>query len=87
MDSRTLAAMGVVAGLGNYCYVQALRMADAGVVMPVDYVRLLWMVMWGYLLFAEVPGWTTWLGAALIIGSTGFIAWRESRLKLQRRSP
>lgn len=80
-----LFGMGVVAGLGNYCYVQALRIADASVVMPVDYVRLLWMVMWGYLLFAEVPDWTTWLGAALIIGSTGFMAWRESRLKAERR--
>ncbi|MEZ5843331.1 MAG: DMT family transporter [Hyphomicrobiaceae bacterium] len=76
-----LAGMGLVAGLGNYCYVQALRTADASVVMPADYVRLLWMVAWGYWLFAEVPGWTTWLGAALIIGSTLFIAWREGRLR------
>ena len=80
-----LAGMGLVAGLGNYCYVQSLRIADASVVMPVDYVRLLWMVAWGYWLFAEVPGWTTWIGAALIIGATGFIAWRESWLKRQQR--
>ncbi len=80
--------MGIVAGIGNYCYLQALSAVDASLVMPVDYVRLVWMVSWGYLLFAEVPGWTTWLGAALIIGSTGFIAWRESRLKrAKQRTP
>lgn len=75
-----LFAMGLFAGIGNYCYVHALRIADASVCMPADYVRLLWMVSWGYLLFAEVPAISTWVGAVLIMGSTLFITWRESRL-------
>jgi drug/metabolite transporter (DMT)-like permease len=80
-----LAGMGAVAAIGNYCYVHALRIAEASVTVPADYVRLLWMVMWGWLLFSEIPGWSTWLGAALIVGSTMFIAWRESRLAAARR--
>lgn len=79
-----LFGMGLVAAIGNYCYVQALRIADASVTMPADYVRLLWMVAWGYFLFAEVPGWSTWAGAALIVGSTLFITWRESQLARAR---
>lgn len=75
-----LFAMGLFAGIANFCYVHALRIADASVCMPADYVRLLWMVSWGYLLFAEIPGISTWVGAVLIIGSTLFITWRESRL-------
>lgn len=74
-----LLAMGFFAGVSNFCYVHALRIADASVCMPVDYVRLLWMVSWGYLLFAEIPAISMWVGAALIIGSTLFITWRESR--------
>jgi len=70
--------MGAFGAVGNYCYIRALKLADASVVIPVDYVRLLWMVSWGYWLFAEVPQATTWLGAALIIGSTLYITWRES---------
>lgn len=74
-----LFGMGLVAGIGNYAYVHALRIADASISMPVDYVRLLWMVGWGYVLFAEIPAISTWVGAALIIMSTLFITWRESR--------
>jgi drug/metabolite transporter (DMT)-like permease len=75
-----LLVMGALAAVGNYAYVHALRIADASISMPVDYVRLLWMVTWGYLLFGEIPALTTWIGAALIIASTLFITWRESRL-------
>jgi drug/metabolite transporter (DMT)-like permease len=81
-----LVGMGAVAALGNYCYIQALRMTDASTLMPADYVRLLWMVTWGYIFFSEVPGWSTWLGAALIVGSTLFVTWRETRLAPKRRA-
>lgn len=80
-----LAGMGAVAAIGNYCYIYALRLADASVVMPADYVRLIWMASWGYLFFAEIPLLTTWLGAVLIIGATFFITLRESQLAAERR--
>lgn len=82
-----LMAMGIVAAIGNFAYVQALRMTDASTLMPADYVRLLWMVMWGYFVFSEVPGWSTWLGAALIVGSTFYVTWRQSQLAPKRRAP
>ncbi len=75
-----LFAMGLFAAIGNYCYVHALRIADASISMPADYARLLWMVSWGYLLFAEIPAISTWVGAALIMASTLFITRREARL-------
>ncbi len=82
-----LLVMGALAGLGNYAYIQALRMADASICMPADYVRLLWMVGWGYLLFAEIPAISTWIGAGLIISSTLFITWRESRIARNGAQP
>ncbi|MEO8650663.1 MAG: DMT family transporter [Hyphomicrobiaceae bacterium] len=81
-----LMAMGIVGGLGNFAYVQALRMIDASTLMPADYVRLLWMVMWGFLVFGEIPGWSTWLGAALIFGSTFYATWQQARLAPKRRA-
>lgn len=78
-----LVGMGGVAALGNFCYVQALKMVDASLLMPADYVRLLWMVTWGYIFFSEVPGWSTWLGAALIVGSTLFVTWREAKRRAE----
>jgi len=81
-----LVGMGMVAALGNYCYIQALRMTEASTLMPADYVRLLWMVCWGYIIFSEIPGWSTWLGAALIVGSTLFVTWREARIARKSRA-
>jgi drug/metabolite transporter (DMT)-like permease len=80
-----LFAMGLVAAIGNYGYIRAMRLVDASITMPVDYARLLWMVGWGYMLYAEVPDKATWLGAALIIGSALFITVREQQLAAERR--
>jgi drug/metabolite transporter (DMT)-like permease len=81
-----LIGMGIVAAIGNYCYVQALKMTEASILMPADYVRLLWMVAWGFIFFSEIPGWSTWLGAALIVGSTLFVTWREARIARKGRA-
>ena len=75
-----LVGRGALPGVGNFAYIHALRIADASVSMSADYVRLLWMVAWGYLLFSEIPAVSTWIGASLIVGSTLFITWRESTL-------
>lgn len=80
-----LAGMGAVAAVGNYSYIHAMRIADASLVMPADYVRLVWMAGWGFLFFAEIPLLTTWIGAVLIIGATLFITIRESQLAAERR--
>ena len=61
---------------------QALREAEVAVVMPFEFLRLIWAGMIGYFIFAELPGVWTWVGGAMIIGSTSYIAYRES---LQRR--
>lgn len=74
-----LFGMGAIAAVGNYGYIYALRMADASLVMPADYVRLIWMAGWGFLFFSEIPPLTTWIGALLIIGATLFITLRESQ--------
>ena len=48
---------------------------------PFDFLRLIWSVLIGYALFAEKPEITLWIGGFLIIGSTSYIAWRETKLK------
>jgi drug/metabolite transporter (DMT)-like permease len=74
-----LIGMGGLAGLANFCMIHALRIADASLSAPAEYVRLVWMTLWGYLIFAEVPIWTTWLGAFFIIAATAGMTWHETR--------
>ncbi len=74
-----LAAMGMCSALGHILMSNALRLADTTVTLPIDYTRLVWAALIGYLVFNEHPGIHTWIGAAMIIGACLFIAYRESR--------
>ena len=59
----------------------ALKKGELALLLPFDFLRLIWSVLIGYALFAEEPHITLWIGGALIVGSTSYIAWRESSLK------
>ena len=79
-----LFGMGCAAAIGNYGYVKAIRIADVSVTMPADYLRLIWMASWGFWVFGEIPGLSTWIGAALIIAAAFFITIREQQLASAR---
>lgn len=75
------ALIGLLGVASQSFIVAAYRVGEASVVAPFDYTRLLFATGFGIWLFAEWPdGWTL-AGAAVIIGSTIYIARREARLK------
>ena len=55
--------------------------------MPVDFTKLIWAALAGYLLFAEVPGLSIWLGGAIIFSAVTYIAIRERRLGTDPTAP
>jgi len=59
----------------------ALQKGELALILPFDFLRLIWSVLIGYALFAEEPTFTLWIGGFLIISSTTYIAWREAKLK------
>lgn len=71
-----LAAFGTA---GHLFLNQALKEGETSVVTPVDFVRLVWAAVIGYLVFGELPDAMTWAGGAMICASAGMIAWREGR--------
>jgi drug/metabolite transporter (DMT)-like permease len=58
-----------------------LSTGEASLMGLVDYVRLPLAILAGLLLFREGPDLLSLLGAGVIIGSTLYITWRESRVK------
>jgi drug/metabolite transporter (DMT)-like permease len=58
-------------------YMAAVR-ASAAVVAPMTYVQLLIAAGLGWLLFGTAPDWSTFGGAALIIGG-GLLLWRSQK--------
>ena len=60
--------------LGQYTLTEALGRADAQAVMPLDFMRLIWTAILGYVMFNEVPDAFVWFGAAMIFASATYVA-------------
>lgn len=80
VDMGLLAAMGILGTITQACYIKGMGEGDAAVMAPVDYTRLVFAIVFGYLLFGDVPNAVTMMGAVVVMGSTLYITLRESRL-------
>ncbi len=76
-DFLWLAFLGTLGGCGQPAVSQALRLADTHAAMPVDFIRLLWVSIAGYVIFGKVPDVFVWVGGAVIFASTAYITVRE----------
>ncbi len=72
--------IGVVGTFAQLLLAESLKQADAGAIMPFDFLKLLWASLFGYYLFNEVPDLYTWLGASIIFASGTYIAYRENAM-------
>ena len=72
-----LLLIGVVGGIAQLCLTAALRWGPVSLVLPMDYSTIIWTTLLGWALWGVLPEETTWIGAALIILSGLYIAWRE----------
>jgi drug/metabolite transporter (DMT)-like permease len=79
LELAKLLAMGLAATVGQVCLTRSFRSADASVVLPFDFARLVFVAILGYLMFGEAPDPWTWTGGAVIVGATVYIAHREAR--------
>ncbi len=82
-----LIAMGAIGTLGSNCMIRAISAGEATVVAPVEYVRIIFAAILGFLVFSEVPDAFVGLGAAIIVGSTLYITLREARLGRPKPQP
>ncbi len=68
--------MGIILGIAllmslvQYCMINGYKNAGAAAAQPLEYVRLIYAAVIGYLVFVEIPTLYTWAGAVLIVGSS-----------------
>lgn len=79
-DWLILLALGTFGGMGQLLLTAALRYAPVPVVVPFDYLQLLWVVLLGWLIWETQPPVTTWIGAVIIIAGGLYTLYREHRL-------
>ena len=83
-EAALLVGAGLLGGVGQILLTSSYREADASLVAPFDYASMLFALLIGYFVFAEVPTLTMLGGAALVIAAGVLIIWRERQLGLER---
>jgi drug/metabolite transporter (DMT)-like permease len=61
--------LGSLGAASHYCMIRAFAAAPANVVAPFGYAALLWALLAGVVIFAEIPGLLTLIGAGLIVAA------------------
>jgi len=82
-----LVLLGVLGSLAHSTFAQAFREADVTALLPVEFTKLVWAAVLGFLVFAEIPDLWTWVGGAVIFGAVAYITVRESRAKAAAPGP
>lgn len=79
-----LLGVGLVGTFGQLLITSALRHGPVASVIVMDYSSLIWALLFGWLIWDQLPVAATWLGAPLIVGAGLIVLWRE---RLHARAP
>ncbi|MBE9636094.1 DMT family transporter [Salipiger mangrovisoli] len=84
MTLLLLISTGLVGGVAQICLTSAYKGAEAALLAPFDYASILFAIIIGYVVFAEVPTPLMLVGSAIVISSGIAIILRERALGLKR---
>ena len=81
LDLFLLSMVGILGGLANLWLSQSYKYSEVSLVSPLKYLALVFAIIFGYLIWNEIPSVKTLLGALLVIISSIIIFRREMFLK------
>lgn len=71
--------------MGQLSLAKAFSFADTTIVLPIDFAKIIWGAMLGYIFFSEIVDFWTWAGAVVVFGGATYLAWRERQLEKSNR--
>lgn len=74
-----LVAIGALGMVAHVFLTRAYKAADASIVAPADFTKLVFAAVLGWFMFNETSDLWTWVGAAMIFSSTLYITTFEAR--------
>ena len=86
-DLMLLMSIGILGGAANLWLSQSYKFSEVSLVTPLKYLALVFAIIFGYLIWNEVPSIKTLTGAFLVITSSIIIFRREITLKKQVSIP
>lgn len=81
LDWGVLLLCGLMGGVGHLFVAMAHRHASAAVLGPFLYQQILYMTLWGWLVFNQVPDAFVVAGAGVVVASGLYLLWMEMRRK------
>ncbi len=72
-----------IAGLGTLGHAllyASLKLGRVSFILPLDYIRIIWSSIFGFVLFGHLPTLQLYAGSMMIIGAATFISYREMKL-------
>jgi len=72
-DLVGLILMGLVSGAGQFLIILPFRYASAATLGPIQYFSIVGGLIVGYFWFAEVPSWTTIIGAVIVMSAMALV--------------
>lgn len=79
MDIYVFVQIAVIGAIGQFLVTEAFRHGEVSLLVPIEYLGLIWATALGYLLWSDVPTLTVLGGAAIIIASSAYIIHHETR--------
>ena len=76
-----MVAIALFGTVAQICVSQSLKETDQTLVMPFDFLRLIWVAVIGFWVFGEVPDRYVWAGGAIIFAAGIYLGWREHKAK------
>ena len=83
IDLILLSSIGILGGIANLWLSQSYKFSEVSLVSPLKYLALLFAIVFGYLVWDEIPTIKTLMGALLVILSSFIIFRRELTMKKQ----
>ena len=74
-----IALCGLMGGVGHLSVAMAHRYASAAVLGPFLYQQILYLTLWGWLVFKQVPDAFVVAGALVVVASGLYLLWLEMR--------
>lgn len=84
LDWVIMSGLGLVWAGGMYFLARAYSAAKASVIAPFEYVALPINVMWGLVIWHEIPTWMTLAGALLTLSSGVYILYRDQKERSEK---
>jgi len=81
IDFILLCMIGLLGGIANLLLGQSYKLSEVSLVTPLKYLSLVFAIVFGYLIWNEIPSYKTLLGSLLVVLSSLIIFRREIYLK------